>query len=310
MRLVNRGPRSRAVRRVAGPLLALSLAVRWRPPHRTGPRSRSHRALESRARGRFRLVVICTNCSVGHSVRLARASRALGEGNVGRVTCAHCPTGSPSPTRGHPDALCTDSFAEPGRRDPGRRARDAYRRLLSDSPVLRRWAHVGLIGRVARDPRPLTSMVAPESTRISVRRRSARALPPAVALYPGCVASRRTWTHTGVVPPVARCWICDRRHGLRDAGGACRSDRAADTGRRPVDVRSNPGRVPCVRQLQPRALRCRPHQSQCAEWSRATTVATRGWADSSARLVAFFAVSAVARHRRARARSRVSRTYA
>ena len=107
-------------------------------------------------------------------------------------------------TRGYPDGVCTDRSR--GRDDvsPGRRVRDAYAalahlRALSyvDS------AHVGLMGGSHGGSTTLASMVAPEHDSDLLAREKRAGFAAAVALYPGCVASRRTWSGAGVYQPVA-----------------------------------------------------------------------------------------------------------
>jgi dienelactone hydrolase len=107
-------------------------------------------------------------------------------------------------TRGHPDGVCTDASRSRDDVSPARRVRDAYAALayLRTLPYVD-GARVGLMGGSHGGSTTLASMIAPESDADLLARERRAGFAAAVALYPGCVASRRTWSDSGVYRPVA-----------------------------------------------------------------------------------------------------------
>jgi dienelactone hydrolase len=106
--------------------------------------------------------------------------------------------------RGHPDGVCTDASRSRDDVSPARRIRDAYAALayLRTLPYVDR-AHVGLMGGSHGGSTTLTSMIAPEGDSDLLAKERRAGFAAAVALYPGGVASRRTWSNPGVYQPVA-----------------------------------------------------------------------------------------------------------
>ena len=109
-------------------------------------------------------------------------------------------------TRGHPNGVCTDP--SPSRNDvsPARRAHDAYAalaylRTLPDVDGRR----IGLMGGSHGGSTTLTAMIAPESDADPLASDKRAGFAAAVALYPACVSSRRTWAQPrdGVYRPIA-----------------------------------------------------------------------------------------------------------
>src|SRR5437870_13605902 len=62
---------------------------------------------------------------------------------------------------------------------------------------------MGLMGGSHGGSSTLTSMIVPESDSDLLARERRAGFAAAVALYPGCVASRRTWSSSAVYRPVA-----------------------------------------------------------------------------------------------------------
>ena len=151
--------------------------------------------------GPFPAVVIMHDCS-GLGPRSSGAPGRWAKELVGRGYVVLMPDSFT--TRGYPDGVCTDGSR--GRDDvsPGRRVRDAYAALahLRALPYVD-GAHVGLMGGSHGGSTTLSSMVAPEHDSDLLTREKRAGFAAAIALYPGCVASRRTWSGAGVYQPVA-----------------------------------------------------------------------------------------------------------
>jgi len=151
--------------------------------------------------GPFPAVVIMHDCS-GLGPRSSGAPGRWAKELVGRGYVVILPDSFT--TRGHPDGVCTDASRSRDDVSPARRVRDAYAALA----YLRTLsyidgARVGLMGGSHGGSSTLTSMIAPESDSDLLARERRAGFAAAVALYPGCVASRRTWSSAGAYRPVA-----------------------------------------------------------------------------------------------------------
>jgi dienelactone hydrolase len=151
--------------------------------------------------GPFPAVVIMHDCS-GLGPRSSGAPGRWAKELVGRGYVVLMPDSFT--TRGHPDGVCTDASRSRDDVSPARRIRDAYAALayLRTLPYVDR-AHVGLMGGSHGGSTTLTSMIAPEGDSDLLAKERRAGFAAAVALYPGCVASRRTWSNPGVYQPVA-----------------------------------------------------------------------------------------------------------
>ena len=207
---------------------------------------------------------------------LERRSRALGEASWwdGATWCSMPDSFSDAwPSRRRVHRLVT----EPGRREPGARARRLRGARLSEGLSYVDGAHVGLMGGSHGGSTTLTSMIAPESDTISWRgrtrglRRRGRAVSGMRGVAP------HVEQYAGVYQPVAPLLILIGDKDDWTPAEPCRklTDAAQQAGLS-GDDQDLPGRVPLVRQLQPRALRRRDRVNPNAPGGRgATTVATR-----------------------------------
>jgi dienelactone hydrolase len=194
-------------------------------------------------------------------------------------------------TRGHPDGVCTD--ASPSRDDvsPRRRVRDAYAALA----YLRALsyvdgAHVGLMGGSHGGSTILSSMIAPESDtdRLATEKRGGFAA--AVALYPGCMASRRTWSHTGVYRPLAPLLILIGDKDDWTPAEPCRKlTEAAQQAGYPMTIKIYPGAYHSFDSYAPvRYVAARVNLNAPGGRGATTGGDPAAWADSIHEVVAFF----------------------
>jgi dienelactone hydrolase len=106
--------------------------------------------------------------------------------------------------RGFPAGVCTE--ASPRRNDasPAHRVRDAYAALahLRTLPFVD-GRHVGIMGGSHGGTTTLTTMLAPESDRTPLAAERRNGFAAAVALYPACTPSARSWTSSGPYRPAA-----------------------------------------------------------------------------------------------------------
>src|SRR5438445_7440525 len=145
--------------------------------------------------GPFPAVVIMHDCS-GLGPRSSGAPDRWAKELVGRGYVVILPDSFT--TRGHPDGVCTDASRSRDDVSPARRVRDAYAALA----YLRTLsyvdgARVGLMGGSHGGSSTLTSMIAPESDSDLLARQRRAGFAAAVALHPGCLASRPTWSSAG-----------------------------------------------------------------------------------------------------------------
>jgi len=109
-------------------------------------------------------------------------------------------------TRGHADGVCINP--SPSRNDvsPARRVYDAYAALayVRTLPYVDR-ARVGVMGGSHGGTTTLATMVAPDNDSEPLARDRQAGFAAGVALYPGCVPSRRSWSASasGVYRPIA-----------------------------------------------------------------------------------------------------------
>jgi dienelactone hydrolase len=194
-------------------------------------------------------------------------------------------------TRGHPDGVCTD--ASPSRDDvsPRRRVRDAYAALA----YLRALsyvdgAHIGLMGGSHGGSTTLSSMIAPESDTDRLAKEKRGGFAAAVALYPGCMASRRTWSNTGVYRPLAPLLILIGDKDDWTPAEPCRKlTEAAQQAGYPMTIKIYPGAHHSFDSDAPvRYVAARVNLNAPGGRGATTGGDPAAWADSIHEVVAFF----------------------
>jgi dienelactone hydrolase len=194
-------------------------------------------------------------------------------------------------TRGHPDGVCTD--ASPSRDDvsPRRRVRDAYAALayLRALPYVD-GAHVGLMGGSHGGSTTLSSMIAPESDTDRLAKEKRGGFAAAVALYPGCMASRRTWSHTGVYRPLAPLLILIGDKDDWAPAEPCRKlTEAAQQAGYPMTIKIYPGAYHSFDSYAPvRYVAARVNLNAPGGRGATTGGDPAAWADSIREVVVFF----------------------
>jgi len=238
--------------------------------------------------GPFPAVVIMHDCS-GLGPRSSGAPGRWAKELVGRgyvVLMADSFT-----TRGYPDGVCTDGSR--GRDDvsPGRRVRDAYAALahLRALPYVD-GAHVGLMGGSHGGSTTLASMVAPEHDSDLLAREKRAGFAAAVALYPGCVASQRTWSGAGVYQPVAPLLILiGDKDDWTPAEPCRRLTEAARQAGYPVTIKIYPGAYHSFDSDRPvRYVAARINPNAPSGRGATTGGDPAAWADSIREATAFF----------------------
>ena len=157
------------------------------------------------------------------------------------------------------------SLAEPRRRRPVARVRDAYAALayLRTLPFVD-GSRVGLMGGSHGGSTTLAAMVAPESER-AARAGQARRFRRAVALYPGCAARLGAGApSTGVYRPVAPLLILIGEKDDWTPAEPCRKLTDAAQAGYPVTIKVYPGAYHSFDSDQPGALRGDARQRECA----------------------------------------------
>src|SRR4029077_9667670 len=149
-------------------------------------------------------------------------------------------------------------------------------------------AHVGLMGGSHGGSTTLTSMIVPESDSDLLARERRAGFAAAVALYPGCVASRRTWSSSGVYRPVAPVLILIGEKDDWTPAEPCRKLVEASRGQ-PVTIKIYPGAHHSFDSARPEryvAARINPN----APGGRGATTGGDpvAWADSIREVAAFF----------------------
>jgi dienelactone hydrolase len=213
-------------------------------------------------------------------------------------------------TRGFPDGVCTDASRRRDDVSPARRVRDAYAALahLRALPYVD-GAHVGLMGGSHGGSTTLASMIAPESDADLLAKDRRVGFAAAVALYPGCVASRRTWSNPGVYHPVAPLLILiGEKDDWTPAEPCRRLTEAAQHAGFPVTIKIYPGAFHSFDSSNPvRYVATRVNANAPSGRGATTGGDPAAWADSIREVVAFFGrylrqgvsggASLVARHR-------------
>ena len=190
--------------------------------------------------GPFPAVVIMHDCS-GLGSRSSGAPGRWAKELVGRGYVVIMPDSFS--TRGHPDGVCIDPSRSRDDVSPARRVRDAYAALAHlRSLSYVDGAHVGLMGSSHGGSTTLTSMIAPDGDTDLLAKERRGGFAAAVALYPGCVASRRTWSNAGVYRPVAPLLILiGDKDDWTPAEPCRRLAEAAQQAGYPVTVKIYPG---------------------------------------------------------------------
>jgi dienelactone hydrolase len=238
--------------------------------------------------GPFPAVVIMHDCS-GLGPRSSGAPGRWAKELVGRGYVVLMPDSFT--TRGHPDGVCTDPSRSRDDVSPARRVRDAYAalaRLRTLSYV--DGAHVGLMGGSHGGSTTLTSMIAPESDADLLAKERRAGFAAAVALYPGCVASRRTWSNPGVYRPVAPLLILiGDKDDWTPADPCRRLTEAAQQAGYPVTVKIYPGAYHSFDSNAPvRFVATRVNANAPSGRGATTGGDPAAWADSIREVVDFF----------------------
>jgi dienelactone hydrolase len=237
--------------------------------------------------GPFPAVVIMHDCS-GLGPRSSGAPGRWAKELVGRGYVVIMPDSFS--TRGFPDGVCTDGSRSRDDVSPARRVRDAYAALahLRALPYVD-GARVGLMGGSHGGSTTLTSMIAPDGdTDLLAKERGFAA---AVALYPGCVASRRTWSNPGVYRPVAPLLILiGEKDDWTPAEPCRRLAEAAQQAGYPVTIKIYPGAYHSFDSRNPvRYVAARINANAPSGRGATTGGDPAAWADSIQEVVAFFA---------------------
>ncbi len=238
--------------------------------------------------GPFPAVVIMHDCS-GLGPRSSGAPGRWAQELLGRGYVVLLPDSFT--TRGHPDGVCTDPSRSRDDVSPARRVRDAYAALayLRTLPYVD-GARVGLMGGSHGGSTTLTSMIAPESDAELPARERRGGFAAAVALYPGCVASRRTWSASGVYRPVAPLLILIGDKDDWTPAEPCRKlTEAAQQAGYPVTIKIYPGAYHSFDSRNPvRYVATRVNPNSQSGRGATTGGDPAAWADSIREVNAFF----------------------
>jgi dienelactone hydrolase len=238
--------------------------------------------------GPFPAVVIMHDCSgLGPRSSGAPGRRAKELGGRGYVVLMP----DSFTTRGYFDGVCTDASRSRDDVSPARRVRDADAALayLRTLPYVD-GARVGLMGGSHGGSTTLTSMIAPESDADLLAKDRRAGFAAAVALYPGCVASRRTWTTAGVYRPVAPLLILIGDKDDWTPAEPCRKlTEAARQAGYPVTIKIYPGAYHSFDSNAPvRYVATRVNANASGGRGATTGGDPAAWADSVREVVAFF----------------------
>jgi dienelactone hydrolase len=238
--------------------------------------------------GPFPAVVIMHDCS-GLGPRSSGAPGRWAKELVGRGYVVILPDSFA--TRGHPDGVCTDASRSRDDVSPARRVRDAYAALayLRTLPYVD-GTRVGLMGGSHGGSTTLTSMIAAESDADLLARERRAGFTAAVALYPGCVASRRTWSSTGAYRPVAPLLILiGEKDDWTPAEPCRRLAEAAQQAGYPVTIKIYPGAYHSFDSYAPvRYVAARINAGAPGGRGATTGGDPAAWADSIREVSAFF----------------------
>jgi dienelactone hydrolase len=238
--------------------------------------------------GPFPAVVIMHDCS-GLGPRSSGAPGRWAKELVGRGYVVLMPDSFT--TRGHPDGVCTDPSRSRDDVSPARRVRDAYAALAHLRTLSYvDGAHVGLMGGSHGGSTTLTSMIAPESDADLLAKERRAGFAAAVALYPGCVASRRTWSNAGVYRPVAPLLILiGDKDDWTPADPCRRLTEAAQQAGYPVTIKIYPGAYHAFDSTAPvRFVATRVNANAPSGRGATTGGDPAAWADSIREVVDFF----------------------
>ena len=239
--------------------------------------------------GPFPAVVIMHDCS-GLGPRSSGAPGRWVKELVGRGYVVIMPDSFT--TRGFPDGVCTDGSRSRDDVSPARRVRDAYAALayLRALPYVD-GAHVGLMGGSHGGSTTLTSMIVPEGDADLLAKERRAGFAAAVALYPGCVASRRTWSNPGVYRPVAPLLILIGEEDDWTPAEPCRRlAEAAQQAGDPVTIKIYPGAHHSFDSRYPvRYVATRINPNAPSGRGATTGGDPAAWADSICEVAVFFA---------------------
>jgi len=150
--------------------------------------------------------------------------------------------------------------------------------------------HIGLMGGSHGGSTTLTSMIAPESEADLLAKERRAGFAAAVALYPGCVASRRTWSNAGVYQPVAPLLILiGDKDDWTPAEPCRRLTEAAQQAGYPVTIKIYPGAYHSFDSGYPgRYVATRINPNVASGRGATTGGDPAAWADSIREVVDFF----------------------
>jgi dienelactone hydrolase len=196
-------------------------------------------------------------------------------------------------TRGHPDGVCINP--SPSRNDvsPARRVYDAYAALayLRTLPYVDR-TRVGVMGGSHGGTTTVASMVAPEGDGEPLAREKRAGFAAAVALYPGCVPSRRSFaaSPSGAYRPTAPLLILIGEKDDWTPAESCRKlAEAARSAGHPVTIKVYPGAHHSFDSRNPvRYVATRINANAPGGRGATTGGDPAAWADSIREVVAFF----------------------
>src|SRR4029077_3385756 len=151
-------------------------------------------------------------------------------------------------------------------------------------------AHVGLMGGSHGGSTTLTSMIVPESDSDLLARERRAGFAAAVALYPGCVASRRTWSSSGVYRPAGPLLILiGEKDDWTPAEPCRRLAEAAQHAGAPVTIKVYPGAYHSFDGAGPvRYVETRVNANSPTGHGATTGGDPEAWADSIREVDAFF----------------------
>jgi dienelactone hydrolase len=238
--------------------------------------------------GPFPAVVIVHDCS-GLGPRSSGAPDRWARELLGRGYVVLIPDSFTM--RGFADGVCTVTSTRGIDVSPERRARDAYAALahLRTLPYVD-GSRVGLMGGSHGGSTTLASMIAPESDADLLARERRAGFAAAVALYPGCVASRRTWSDSGVYRPVAPLLILIGDKDDWTPAEPCRKlTEAALHAGYPVTIKIYPGAYHSFDSSNPvRYVATRVNPNSQSGRGATTGGDPAAWADSVREVNAFF----------------------
>jgi dienelactone hydrolase len=193
-------------------------------------------------------------------------------------------------TRGYVDGVCTDASLSRDDVSPPPGARCLCGARPSPDPAVRRRRARRAHGRLARRLDDAHVDDRPGERRGPSGEGEARGFAAAVALYPGCVASRRTWTSAGVYRPVAPLLILIGDKDDWTPAEPCRKlTEAARQAGYPVMIKIYPGAYHSFDSNAPvRYVAARVNANAPGGRGATTGGDPAAWGDSVREVVAFF----------------------